>query len=58
MVKIAAAINKLSRHHWNTNKAVKIPAPALHADRITYLVRRILGQIPTNEKILDKPFYL
>lgn len=58
MVKIAAAINKLSRHHWNTNKAVKIPAPALHANRITYLVRRILGQIPTNEKILDKPFYL
>lgn len=58
MMKIAAAVNKLSRHHWNTNKAVKIPAPALHADRITYLVRRILGQIPTNERLLDKPFYL
>jgi hypothetical protein len=58
MIKIAAAVNKLSRHHWNTNKAVKIPAPALHADRLTYLIRRVLGQIPTNERILDKPFYL
>jgi len=58
MQKIAVAINKLARHHWNTYKATKIPAPALHADRITFLVRRVLGGTPTKAALLDKPFYL
>jgi argonaute-like protein implicated in RNA metabolism and viral defense len=58
MERIAIAINKLARHHWNTNRALKIPAPAFHADRITYLVRRVLRRNPTNPDILDKPFYL
>jgi len=58
MEKIALAIYKLSRHHWNTHRAIKIPAPALHADMITYLVRRILKRSPTKKSILDKPFYL
>ena len=58
MKKIALAIHKLSRHHWNTHRAIKIPAPALHADMITYLVRRILKRSPTRKSILDKPFYL
>jgi len=58
MEKIALAVHKLSRHHWNTNRAIKIPAPALHADMITYLIRRILKCKPTKENILDKPFYL
>jgi argonaute-like protein implicated in RNA metabolism and viral defense len=58
MEEVANAINKLCRHHWNTNKAIKIPAPAQHADRITYLVRRILGTTPKNRDLLDKPFYL
>jgi len=59
MEKIAIAVNKLARHHWNTNRALKIPAPAFHADRITYLVRRILGgRSPTKPDLLDKPFYL
>lgn len=58
MLVIANAINKLCRHHWNTNKAIKIPAPAEHADRITYLVRRILSSSPKNPDVLNKPFYL
>jgi hypothetical protein len=58
MQKVAIAINKLARHHWNTYRATKIPAPALHADRITFLVRRVLGGAPTEPTLLDKPFYL
>ena len=58
MEKIPDAVNKLCRHHWNTHRAIKIPAPALHADRITYLIRRVLGGAPTDPDILDKPFYL
>ncbi len=58
MEKTAIAVNKLARHHWNTNRAIKIPAPALHADRITYLVRRVLNGVPQNPDLLDKPFYL
>ena len=55
---VATAINKLSRHHWNTNRSIKIPAPALHADKITHLIGRVLGNNPTSTTILDKPFYL
>jgi hypothetical protein len=58
MEKVAGAVNKLARHHWNTYRAIKIPAPALHADKITYLVRRILSRSPTNPDLLDRPFYL
>lgn len=58
MDSIATAINKLARHHWNTNRSIKIPAPALHADMITYLVDKILGENPTSLNVLDKPFYL
>lgn len=58
MEKTAIAVNKLARHHWNTYRAIKIPAPALHADKITYLVRRVLGGTPTKPDLLDKPFYL
>lgn len=55
---IAKAINKLSRHHWNTNRSIKIPAPALHADKITYLIGKVLRKTPTSTHILDRPFYL
>ena len=58
MERIAIAVNKLCRHHWNTHRAIKIPAPALHADRITYLIRKILGRAPTKPDLLNKPFYL
>jgi len=58
MEKIANAVNKLCRHHWNTNRAIKIPAPALHADKITYIIRRKLGGSLPNPDVLNKPFYL
>ncbi len=58
MERIAYSIYKLCRHHWNTNRATRIPAPALHADRIAYLVKNVLRGIPTKRRILDKPFYL
>jgi hypothetical protein len=56
---IANAINKLCRHHWNTNRAIKIPAPAQHANEITYIIKNVLrGNPPKNPDVLNKPFYL
>jgi hypothetical protein len=55
---IATAVHKLCRHHWNTPASIRIPAPAFHADKIEYLVRRVLRRSPTNPLILDRPFYL
>lgn len=56
--RIAESLYKLSRHHWVTARSIKIPAPAYHADEITYLIRNVLGASPTDNRILSKPFYL
>jgi hypothetical protein len=58
MRKVTAALNKLTRHHWNTTRAIRTPAPAVHAHEIAYMVRRILKQTPRHRRILDTPFYL
>lgn len=58
MDRIAHALFKLSRHHWNTPRAIRTPAPAFHANQITYLIRRILRQSPRHQRVLDRPFYL
>lgn len=58
LLSIANATHKLCRHHWTTNRAVKVPAPAVHANRITYMIRRVLRGAPTNPDILNRPFYL
>jgi hypothetical protein len=58
LLSIAYATHKLCRHHWTTNRAVKVPAPAVHANIITYMIRRVLGDAPTNPTILNRPFYL
>ena len=55
---IATAVYKLTRHHWNTYRSLRIPAPAFHADRIAYLVRRILRRKPKTMRVLNRPFYL
>lgn len=57
MEKIAASIHKLCRHHWNTPAAIRIPAPARHADEIQQFIRRVLGATP-HRNVLDRPFYL
>jgi Piwi domain len=58
MKKVSAALYKLTRHHWNTTRAIRTPAPAVHAHEIAYMVRRILKQTPRHRRILDTPFYL
>jgi len=58
MEQVAKALYKLTRHHWNTYKAIRTPAPAFHAHEITYMVRRILKQTPRHRRVLDRPFYL
>jgi hypothetical protein len=58
MEKIVSALYKLTRHHWNTYRAIRTPAPAVHAHEITYMVRRVLRQTPKHRRVLDNPFYL
>jgi hypothetical protein len=58
MEKVTTALYKLTRHHWNTTRAIRTPAPAVHAHEIVYMVRRILKQTPRHRRILDTPFYL